>query len=441
MAYKDTRGWGYDLFVHWYLRTWNNNIMLRRKYVIGMENYPAKGESFFIVSNHQNSANDPLNIAFSLPTDRRLGFMVRADAFTWNANLAKLISWLGLVPAFRAGWEGAEALEKNFSSFSVVTDQIIAGIPILVFPQGGHTQGHYFEPLTTGTCRMAFHVAEESNWEKEIKIVPMAHHYENFFTVRHDFVLFIGKPILLNDYKELYQNKPYTAMRRLRDAMYNSIHDMMLDEGEKDYEVKDFLRNSLVNDVVRKGRSIPLPERLEADKQFIAQLLGNPDYDEIIALGKELQDKEKELGIDDYDTIYAESSKGSQIAKLAGSALIDLILLPLWIISLWPGLLCYRLPLRMLKEDKMFANSYRLIVNVLALYPITTILTAVLLGVFINWWVALAWFVLFIPICWFAWSQWLHVKKTIRRFKVLTNLDAIKELGGLRNKIKSFLNK
>lgn len=431
---------GYYLFVQCYIRTLNNKLMLRNLHVEGLENLPKNGENFFIVCNHQNSANDPLNIAFSLPRDRRIGFMTRADAFTWNAALAKLIRWLGLVPAYRAGWEGTEALEKNYDSFGEVAERIYSGRPIVVFPQGGHTQGHYFEPLTTGTSRMAFHVAQQGNWEKDIKIVPMAHHYEDFFTMRHDFVLKIGKPISLKDYYETYQNKPYSAMRKVRDLMYQSIHSMMLDEGEKDYETKDFLRKSLVNDIVRKGRNIPLTERLDADKKFIDTLLNSPNYDEVIALGKELKQEVEILKIDDYDAIYAEDSRGKQVASLIGSALIDLILLPFWICSLWPNIICYRLPLRMLKEDIMFLNSYRIIVNVLGLYPVTGILTLLLIG-FIsgNWWLALLWFVLMIPISQFAWWEWLHIKKTVRRLKVLTHLPEVAKLSSLRNKIKNLL--
>lgn len=440
MAENNKRGLGYKLFVHCYIRTLNNTLMFRKKYVLGLENLPENGESFFIASNHQNSANDPINIAFCLPSDRNIGFMTRADAFTWNAQLARLIRWLGLVPAYRVGWEGVEALEKNFKSFDEVTDKITSGVPIVVFPQGGHTQGHYIEPFTTGTSRMAFHVAEQCGWQKDIKILPVAHHYESFFTVRHDFLLTIGKPISLKDFYELYQTKPYTAMRRVRDLMYNSIREMMLDEGANDYEIKDFLRNSLVNDVVRKGRNIPLPERLAADKAFIAKLISSPDYGQIIVQAKNLKAEEQKLKIDDYDTIYAEKSVVVQTLSLLGSAIIDLILLPFWIISLWPSLLCYRLPLRLLKEDIMFVNSYRLIVNVLALFPLSALITVLLIG-FISgcWWAALLWFVLLIPICQFAWCEWLHIKKTIRRFRVLTNLSAVKKIIDLRNKIN--LNK
>ena len=440
MAQNNKRGLGYYLFAQCYLRFLNNTLMFRHKYVVGLENLPKNGDPYFIVCNHQNSANDPINIAFSLPRDRNIGFMTRADAFTWNKQLARLIRWLGLVPAYRAGWEGTEALEKNYESFNEVSERILSGVPIVVFPQGGHTSGHYIQPFTTGTSRMAFHVAQGHEWKDDIKIVPMAHHYENFFTVRHDFVLSIGKPISLNDYKDLYENKPYTAMRRLRDQMYQSIHSMMLDEGETDYEVKDFLRNSLANEIVRKGRNIPLTERLEADKKFIASLLDNARYEEIIQQGCNLKQEESLLKIDDYDTIYAESSKGSQILSLIGSAIVDLILLPLWIISLWPGLICYKLPLRMLKEDIMFTNSYRLIVNVLLLYPLSAIITVLLIGFLSgNWWIALLWFLLMVPLSQFAWWEWLHVKKTVRRFRVLTHLKEVSRIVELRNKIKSML--
>ena len=439
MSINQNKDWRFRAFIT-YLRFINNNLMLRKRYLIGGENLPEIGEKFILVSNHQNSANDPINIAFMLPKERRIGFMTRADAFTWNATLARLIRWLGLKPAYRAGWEGAEALEKNFNSFDEVSDLILKGYPILVFPQGGHTSGHYFQPLTTGTARMAFHVAQQSDWKEDIKIVPVAHHYENFFSVRHDFILNIGKPISLKEYYEGYQNKPFTAMRRVRDLMYNSIHDMMLDEGEADYTEKDYLRNSLVNDIVAQGRNVPLPKRLEADKQFVADVIKSPNYDEILQLTRELMSEEKALGIDDYSTLYAQDSKALQLCKIVGSSIIDLLLLPLWIVSLWPAALCYRLPLKMLKEDIMFLNSYRYIVSVLALIPISILITVPLIGCLTGlWWLALLWVILFVPICQFAWWEWCHMKSTLQRIKVFSHLGDVAKFAELRNKIKNLI--
>jgi len=430
----------YKLFVEVYLRYSNNWMMTRKRYVVGIENLPEPSEHFFIVSNHQNAANDPINIAFSLPRDRRIGFMTRADAFKLNAAFAKLIRWLGLVPVFRAGWEGAEALRKNNESFDEISDKIMGGMPIVVFPEGTHAFGHYLLPLSTGTARMAFHVAEHNGWKEDIKILPVAHHYEEFHNLQHDFMLTIGKPISLKQYYEKYQEKPYTVLRTVKREMEAAIQSMMLNEEEADYEIKDFLRTSLVNEITYQGRSLPLPERLKADKAFIARLIDSPNYSEIISLGRELKEKEEDLNIHDRDTLYASSSPLIQFVKLVPHLLFDLLLLPLWVVSLWPNLLCYQLPKLLLKTDPMFLNTFRYILNILILYPLPTFLTALLIGLFSpSWWFALAYLFLAAPITLFSWYEWTHIDQTLRRLRILTNGKAILEIAVLRDKIKNLL--
>lgn len=414
--------------------------MNRKDYVLGLENLPGKDENFFIVSNHQSAANDPINIAFSLPKDRRIGFMTRADAFNINAQFSKLIRWLGLVPVFRAGWEGTEALEKNNESFDEFSKKVSGGMPIVVFPEGTHAQGHYLLPLSTGAARMAFHVAEFCGWKEDVKIVPVAHHYEEYFDIQHDFMLTIGKPISLMQYYEEYQKKPYTVLRRVKHAMEDQIRGMMLDVGEADFETKEFLRKTLVNDITRLGRKLPLPERLKADKEFCKKINESANYSEIIALGNELQEKERQLKINDRDTLYAESGKGAQIVSTIASVLLDLVLLPLWIPSLWPNLLCYRLPLILLKTDVMFTNTFRYILNVLVLYPLTTIITAILIGIFTpSWWFALAYLLLCFPITLFSWYEGIHIQHTIHRFRILKLGNEIKGIEVLRKKIKELI--
>lgn len=442
MSKYTEQSWLYKTFVQVYIRYANNLMMTRKRYVIGLENLPAIGEHFFIASNHQNAANDPINIAFSLPRDRRIGFMTRADAFTLNATFTKLLRWLGLVPVFRAGWEGAEALEKNNDSFDEISTKILGGMPIVVFPEGTHAFGHYQLPLSTGIARMGFHVAKQSQWQEDVKIVPVAHHYEDFFNIQHDFMLTIGKPISLKEYYEEYQTKPYTVLRRVKRIVSESIQNMMLDEGAEDYEVKEYLRTTLLNEINLQGRSVPLPQRLAADKLFIEQLRNSPNYAEIIAQGQQLKAQEEALKIVDCDTLYAKRSVLAQSVLLALSALVDIVLLPLWILSLWPNLLCYRLPLVLMKTDPMFANTFRLILNVLLLYPLPTILTAILIGVLSpSWWYAIAYLVLAAPISLFCWYEWLHIRQTMARLRVLLHRKEVLGLNGLRSRIGALMGK
>lgn len=439
MSKYTEQSWFYKAFVEGYIRYTNNVMMTRKRYVEGLENLPPIGQQFFIVSNHQNAANDPLNIAFSLPRNRRIGFMTRADAFKLNAAFAKLIRWLGLVPVFRAGWEGAEALEQNNSSFNEISEKIMGGMPIVVFPEGTHAQGHYLLPLSTGTARMAFHVAEQNGWKADVKILPVAHHYEEYHNIQHDFLLTIGQPISLQPYYEEFQSKPYTVLRRVKRLMNEAIQNMMLDEGEADYELKDFLRTSLVNPISAQGRNVPLPQRLKADKAFVAQLIQSPNYAEVISIAQELKQHEDRLHITDADTLHAAHGLGSQVVRTVASTLLSLVLLPVWLVTLWPNIVCYNVPKLLLKTDPMFLNTFRYVLNILLLYPLLHGITTVVLGLYTSWWVALVYLLLWPVISLASWYMWLQIKGTLTRWRVLLHRSQMPALAQLRDQISELL--
>ena len=76
-----------------------------------------------------------------------------------HPKITSFLHWVGMVPAFRFGFEGGEGIESNFSSFDQVSERLNAGYPFVVFPEAGHTQGHYLGRFTTGTVRIRLHQA------------------------------------------------------------------------------------------------------------------------------------------------------------------------------------------------------------------------------------------------------------------------------------------
>lgn len=417
-----------------YIRFVHESTMIRRRYVVGQENLPAEGERYFIVSNHQNTANDPLNIIFSLPRHYNLTVMARANVFYIHPWLTRFLHTLGLVPAFRAGWEGMEGVAKNQESFDLIAERVNQRRPFLVFPEGGHTQGHYLDPFTTGTLRMAFHVAAKNGWKGDLKILPTAHHYSDYFEVQQDFVWSVGEPISLEPYYEEYQKHPYPVMRRLKNQMQESVRSMMLDEGADDYEEKDFLRRSCLNPATAK--KLELPERMKADQGFIDALRTNPAYAEIIGLARELMEAEQKAGLTDV-TIATKPSLASKMIE----ALILLLLLPLWIVSLWPNAVCYKLPLLLLRTDKMFTNTYRYIFSVLIIYPLTALLTlGVMWGCFGLPWLAILWILLWLPLARFAYYYRQHYRSVVQAVRLAVHRSDIDKIQSLRDRIAKLLN-
>lgn len=432
MEVSDYQSWRYRLMKN-YLKFLHEQLLVRRRYTTGIEKLPKKGERYFIVCNHQNTANDPLNIVFALPLRQHICALARANVFSVNPVFTRFLYWIGLLPAFRFGWEGAEGLENNFESFDIVAERINAGFPVIVFPEAGHTQGHYLDRFTTGTVRMAFHAAKANGWKENIKIVPTAHHYSDYFDVRTDFLWMISDPISLKPYYEAYQEHPNSVMRNITQKIRDNIQYMMLDEGCDNYEEKDYLRCSALNPATMK--QLTLPERLEADKLFIRKLNENPEMQTILQMTAKLREKELQAGTDDI-TI----AQRPRWLKTCLWITVLLALLPCWLVSLWPHAICYCMPPRLIHTDKMFTNSYRYIMSALLLYPLFTILTLLVMGIGWGlWWQSLVWILLWVPLGKFCWWYYQRIKQTKRALCFLLKSDRIKAIETIRNQIGSLL--
>ena len=417
----------------WYLKQVHDTLLLRKRYVFGEENLPKDGDRYFIVCNHQNTGNDPLNILFALPQRIRMCAMARANLFEIHPKITSFLHWVGMVPAFRFGFEGGEGIESNFSSFDQVSERLNAGYPFVVFPEAGHTQGHYLGRFTTGTVRIAFLAAEHNGWKEDIKILPTASHYSDYFDVQTDFIWKVAPAVSLQPYYEEFQQHPATVMRKVTHQIHDTIQQMMLDEGAEDYETKDFLRLSTLNYPQRDR--LALPQRLEKDQAFASRLNSHPLYAEIIASAKLLQEKLAQIGTTEP---VLTSQPGVAATLLQG--LVQLLLLPLWLLLLWPHGLCYSLPLLMLKTDRMFTNTYRYVFSVLLIYPLTALITLLVLGLgFGLWWQAILWIALWPITGKLAWYYYQQLRKLKRSCCVFLHRKECQEVLQLRDHIAELL--
>lgn len=400
-----------------YIKLIHDTLLLRHRYVEGLDNVPAVGERFIIVSNHQNTGNDAFNMLFALPFGRHTCAMARANLFEIRPWITSFLYWVGMVPAYRMGWEGASGLDANQQSFSLVAERVNQGFPFMIFPQAGHTQGHYLGRFTTGTIRIAMQAAEQNGWKDDIKILPTALCYSNFFEVQTDLMWRIAPAVSLKPYYDEYQQHPATVMRRLTHQIHDTVQQMMLDEGIDDYAERDFLRLSSLN--VPDRDAFTLPQLLERDQAFIRRLVAHPQYTQIIDRAKALREALQRVHI--TEPIFAA---GLRVPRLVAGGLGLLLLLPLWVVSLWPHLLCYLFPFLLLKTDPMFTNTYRYVFATLLIYPLAAILTVLVLGLgFGLWWQGILWVLLTIPIGKFAWWYYDRLRRWLGHFRLLFTRD------------------
>ena len=435
-------GIGYRVFKH-YVRFLHSRVFYKKVYYIGKENIPPQGVPVVFASNHQNCACDPLLLLLGLENESHPYVVARGDVFGKSPIADKFFNWLGLVPAFRLNFDGAEALQKNEAMLATTEQKLLEGNRLIIFPEGGHQDKHYLGEFSFGYTRLAFQAAEKANFEKDIVIVPCCNHYSDYFEAKTEALYRFGEPVHLQPYYELYKTKPRTAQREVNKIVRQRIQAMMLDvQDVENYDVVEFLMDkglrikdarrisidsensntkviSPLSCVLYPSSKQPLPVRLEAEKSVVAALAKEKaEQPEVFeARCKEVRNILAECKKRHLD--YRNLHKGS-VWRALGYTLLSLLILPVWIVSLWPNLLLYTLPLMFLKTDKMFTNTWRLILAVVVGVPFFLLLTLFVAGFgFGWWWQALAWILLYPLTVDIAWYGWKHLQRTVQEWKMI----------------------
>lgn len=399
-----------------FIRFLFNHFLYRKVHYIRTENILPDGTPQVIASNHQNCLVDAIAVMLSFKgAGRKPRFWARADIFAVSKLLEKYLRFLGVMPAFRMNFEGLDNVGKNRASFEDSFYLLNHGQSVMIFPEAGHQDKRYLGHFTAGYTTMAFQAAEKSGFEKEIFILPVANHYSNYFGMRREMCVIFSSPISLKPYYGLYKEKPRTAMRQVNSAVREAISSMMLDIQDLDnYSTIDFLRVNYGKNFarLRKKEYNSLPQKLEVEKEFVSALANLEDgtreslYAQAESLRGELEKNRLKV-----KSLRKKVSWSSAILKIVGM----ILLLPVWIFSLWPNFLLYNIPKKLTKRvgDKMLSSSFLLGVNAVIAIPLFTVISFALV-----WWLLTIYmavfYVLLMPtlalFCWY-YTEWFDSLK------------------------------
>lgn len=382
-----------------YARLVYKYVYWRRFQVTGRENIPKEG-GFIAICNHQNGLMDALGVLFATH-NRKPIFLARADIFKKD-KIAKLLRFIRIMPAYRQRDTGVEGLGNNQEIFNHSARILNEGGCVALFPEAGHQDRHFLGTFKKGFARMAFTAEEENGFSKDIKILPVGHHYSNYFSMQGDLLVSIDKPFDFKDLYEVGEEHRERALHLLAEKARGKVQNLMLDIDDTDhYDEVNLLcdmytkRYKQTHGMSYRSLSDSLAAQQDTNRKLKEYSEKNPEG--FAALMEKTAAYHSNLdGLKLRDWIISRTSApGFVFRTILWAALLPLFAVST-VLNIVPYLISYSFGKK--TDDPMLKTSFIFAVGTLVVFPIWYILLFALCWIFTKtFWIALL-FLLLLPV-------------------------------------------
>ena len=200
--------------------------------VVGYENLKGSEIPTIVVGNHQNALLDPI-LCCSVIT-QELHWLTRSDVFK-PGLISAFLRKANMLPVYREKDNVGDLRDRNDAIFRECHKRLNRGQWISLFPEGTHKGKKSLNtPLKKGVGRLIIGTFEANPNLQQIRILPLGLEYSEFFVKDGNFMLRIGKPIVLSKEDYTTANKAIWANELVAEISQH-IHAVMTDIRNDDY--------------------------------------------------------------------------------------------------------------------------------------------------------------------------------------------------------------
>ena len=211
-------------------------LYFRRIVFINRERLKARGP-MLVISNHPNTLMDPLMALYRM---REQCFLLANYSLFKNPIGNAILSTLYCIPIQRMNDVPDGQPLRNEEAFRRCDEHLLGGGSIYIAVEGASFPERRVRELKTGMARIAFSAEMQTNFELDLRILPIVITYFDSLKFWKDVVVEIGEPISVDSWRKAYNQNPRKAIGDFTQSVENQMitHTIQCTDAEEDKFLK-----------------------------------------------------------------------------------------------------------------------------------------------------------------------------------------------------------